>query len=150
MIAIFRAIPSWILSMTSGEILGVMGYPLVFALLESLIALVGLAVAAIILPAALYRNQFVSQSLIIVMVLTVWAILMQFFGQAWDLWSPKRFLMGLIPALAAIGIVSVVIARNHQFRNRLDSFAERLFVLAIVYLILDSVFLILTITRNVF
>ncbi|MBE9474304.1 MAG: hypothetical protein IMY85_05390, partial [Chloroflexi bacterium] len=60
-INILRAIPSWILSRTIWEIVGIISYPLAFALLESIVFLLGLVILAVILPGKLLRDNFVAQ-----------------------------------------------------------------------------------------
>jgi hypothetical protein len=128
--------------------IAVMAYPLVFALLESLLMLAGLFIAAVVLPNGLYRKQFVSQSIIVVLLAMTWAILMQFNGQAWGLWSPRMFLIGLVPLVLAIAMSSALNARFKRFQESLNAFAERLQVLAIVYIVFDFLFLAVILVRN--
>lgn len=149
MIAVFRAIPSWILSMSLVEMIAVMAYPLDFALLESGIVLFCLIAIAAVLPASLYRNQFVSQTSLIVFIFTAWAVLMQFYGQVWDLWTPRRFLMGLVPVVLLIGVASAVNAGSKIVQKGLDALAERFLVLALVYIALDLFLLVFIISRNI-
>lgn len=135
--------------MSLGEMMAVMAYPLVFALLESGIVLTGLIATAVILPAALYRKQFVSQTILVVFIFTAWALLMQFYGQVWDLWTPRRFLMGLVPVLLLIGVASTVNARSETVQKGLNALAERFLVLALVYIALDLLFFVFILSRNI-
>ncbi len=135
--------------MSIGEMIAVMAYPLVFALLESGIVLTGLIAAAVILPAALYRKQFVSQTILIVFILTAWALLMQFYGQVWGFWTPRRFLLGLVPVLLLVGVASAINARSKTIQDILDALAERFLVLALVYIALDLIFLAIIVSRNI-
>jgi hypothetical protein len=146
-IALFRAIPSWILSMTVGEMAGIMAYPLAFALLESLLLLLGLVIAAAILPAKMYRDWFVSQSAGIVLLATAWAVFMQIYGADFRLWS-SRGIFGLIPLIASILLFSFLNIRYPNLRKTLESIAGRLVILGVLYLLVDVVFLVVLIVRN--
>jgi hypothetical protein len=57
---ILRAIPSWIMSRTVWEVIGIISYPLTFALLESVLLLLGLVILAGILPGKFLREKFVA------------------------------------------------------------------------------------------
>ncbi len=133
--------------MSLWEMLGVMAYPLAFELFESLLVLAGLLVAAALLPAKIYRNWFVSQSAVIVFLATIWAVLMQLYGQEWGLWS-SRGLIGLLPLLAAIVLFSILNIRFQGLRKILEALAERLLVLGFVYVVMDVFFLFILLYRN--
>jgi hypothetical protein len=148
-IALFRAIPSWVLSMSVWDMIGVMAYPLSFALLESCLVLAGLLITAIILPPKLYRNWFVSQSTIIIFLTSIWAVLLQIYGQDWGMWS-SRGLIGLLPLVVVIIILAILNAKFKRSQNVLEALAERMVVLGFLYVMIDVFFLLVLIFRNLF
>ena len=146
-IALFRAIPSWVLSMSVWDMIGVMAYPLSFALFESFLILAGLLITAVILPPKLYRNWFVSQSTIIIFLASIWAVLLQIYGQDWGMWS-SRGLIGLLPLVAGIILLAILNARFKSLQKSIEALAERMVVLGFLYLIIDVFFLLVLIFRN--
>jgi hypothetical protein len=147
-IAILRAINPWMLSMTLWEVLGVIAYPLTFALFESLLILAGLWVTAILLPGKIYRNWFVSQSTLIIFFASIWAVIMQIYGQEWRLWSNRGLISGLLVLFVVIAVFTILNARFKRLQKAIEALAERLVILGIVYIIMDIFFLFVFIYRN--
>lgn len=127
--------------------IGVMAYPLSFALLESILVLAGLLIVAVILPPKLYRNRFVSQSTIIIFLTSIWAVLLQIYGQDWGMWS-SRGLIGLLPLVMMIILLAVLNARFKRLQKVIETLAERMVVLGFLYVIIDIVFVLVLIFRN--
>ncbi len=148
LIALFRAIPSWVLMMTLWEMIGVMSYPLAFALFESLLILTGLLAAAAILPRKMYRERFVSQSTLILFFTTIWAVIMLIYGQEWRLWSSRGVLGGLLALFVVIAAFAILNARFFRLQKAIEALADRLVILGIVYIVMDIFFLFVFIYRN--
>ncbi len=134
--------------MSLWEMLGVMSYPLAFALFESLLILAGLWVTAILLPGKIYRDWFVSQSTLIIFFASIWAVIMQIYGQEWRLWSNRGLLGGLLALFVVIAAFAFLNARYKRLQKVIEALAERLVVLGIVYIIMDIFFLFIFIYRN--
>jgi hypothetical protein len=147
MIAVLRVVPSWILSMSIWEMIGVMAYPLAFALIESLFIFAILWILAVILPSSVYRARFVSQSTIIALLAATWGIIMQLWGQQLRLWTANRF-VGIIILGVLIIVLSFLNAHSEKSQKTLTMIAERLTILGIFYFIIDIFFLIIVIVNN--
>jgi hypothetical protein len=129
------------------DMIGVMTYPLSFALLESFLILAGLLITAVILPPRLYRNWFVSQSTIIIFLASIWAVILQIYGQDWGMWS-SRGLIGLLPLVVVIILLAILNARFKSLQKVIEALAERMVVLVFLYVIIDAFFLLVLIFRN--
>ena len=134
--------------MSIWEMAGVAAYPFTFALFESLLILLGLLIAAVILPEKIYRKWFVSQSALIVFFATIWASLIQIYGQEWGVWS-TRGAITLLPLALVIGISAFLNAHYMKLQKALESVADRLLILGILYVVIDLVFLVIIIVRNI-
>jgi hypothetical protein len=134
--------------MSLWDMLGIISYTLAFALLETLLFLAVLLAAAFILPGKLYRERFVAQSFMIVILATAWALMMQFFGQALGLWDYKG-LVGLLPFIAAMALAAYVTAKADGLRLGLESLADRLLLLGVLYGAIDIVFIAIMVVRNI-
>lgn len=134
--------------MTLWEMIGVIAYPLAFALFESLLLLIGLLIAAIVLPGGIYRKWFVSQSTLIVFFAVIWAILIQIYGQEWGMWS-KRGIITLLPLFLTIGVSALLNARFKRLQKAAEALAERLVILGITYIVVDLFLLFVLLSRNV-
>lgn len=130
--------------------IGVMAYPLSFALLESILVLAGLLIVAVTLPSKLYRNWFVSQSTVIIFLVSVWAVFLQIYGQDWGMWSYRGLLIGLLPLVMMIILLAILNARFNKLQKTIEALAERMVVLGFLYVIIDIVFLLVLIIRNLF
>jgi len=136
--------------MSVWDMIGVMAYPLSFALLESILVLAGLLIVTVILPSKLYRNWFVSQSTVIIFLVSVWAVFLQIYGQDWGMWSYRGLLIGLLPLVMMIILLAILNARFNKLQKAIEALAERMVVLGFLYVIIDIVFLLVLIIRNLF
>jgi len=136
--------------MSVWDMIGVMAYPLSFALLESILVLAGLLIVAVTLPSKLYRNWFVSQSTVIIFLVSVWAVFLQIYGQDWGMWSYRGLLIGLLPLVMMIILLAILNARFNKLQKTIEALAERMIVLGFLYVIIDIVFLLVLIIRNLF
>lgn len=133
--------------MTVWEMLSVMAYPMVFALIESFLLLGGLVLLAFVLPGKLYLDRFVSQSSLIVLLFIAWGVFMQLWGQNFQLWSLKG-VFGLGILVVVIVLASIANSRSKKSQGWLDTLAERLVVLSWLYLLIDAFFLIVLLFNN--
>lgn len=133
--------------MTVWEMLSVMAYPMVFALIESFLLLGGLVLLAFVLPGKLYLDRFVSQSSLIVLLFIAWGVFMQLWGQNFQLWSLKG-VFGLGILVVVIVLASIANSRSKKSQGWLDTLAERLVLLSWLYLLIDAFFLIVLLFNN--
>ena len=148
-INILRAVPSWILSRTIWEMIGIISYPLVFALLESIVFLIGLVVLAAILPGKLLRESFVAQGSLAGLMATLGMVLAHLYGEDLGIWSVRAFGQYVL-VLVGITMVSwILIYYINKLKSVIETIAERLTPLSTVYLAVDFLALIIIVMRNI-
>jgi hypothetical protein len=141
--------PAWILILTPWNMAGVIAYTLAFALLESLTILFGLLVLAIVLPGRWFRDSFVALSTMAVFVTTGWAILAHYNDVALQTWSIKSFLLWAGVYLVSLGFSYALVQRFTKLGKLMVSLADRLLILAYLYLSLDVLSVAVIAVRNV-
>jgi len=148
-INILRAVPSWILSRTIWEMIGIISYPLAFALLESVLFLFGLVIFAVILPGKLLRENFVSQGSLAGLIATIGMVLAHLYGKDFGIWSVRGFGKYLLLLIGIIIASWILINFFKRLIKIIESIAERLPPLSIVYLALDILAIIIIAVRNI-
>lgn len=148
-INILRAIPSWILSRTIWEMIGIISYPLAFALLESIVFLIGLVVLAAIFPGKLLRESFVAQGSLAGLLATLGMVLAHLYGKDFGIWSVSGFGIYVLVLIGIILISWILIYFFKRLKNVVESIAERLTPLSTVYLTLNISSLVVVVIRNI-
>lgn len=146
---VLRAVPSWALAMDTWTLVGTIAYTQAFALIESLIILALLVLLAFVLPGKVYRDRFVAQSSVVLILAAAGAILAHFKGAELGIWSARGFLVWLLILLVLIGLASLILARFNGLRDGIESLAERIQVLATVYIVIGILSVLVVIIRNV-
>jgi hypothetical protein len=147
-INILRAVPSWILSRTIWEMIGIISYPLAFALLESAVFLIGLVILAVILPGKLLRESFAAQGSLAGLLATLGMVLGHLYGKDFGIWSVRGFSKYLLILVGIVIASWILIYFLKRLRSVIESIAERLSPLSTVYLALDLLAVIIIIVRN--
>lgn len=158
----FWYIPSWLDYRSIADILAIGYYTLALSLFESLLLWGCLLVLAAILPARFLKNRFVSQSTIILWVITGWALLIQsvlnrFPGEIYkyiNQWTFKEVIGYIVIVFSlvffSIWIVSyIMIYRFKKFENFVLALTERVKIFLFVYLALGMFGFIMVIARNI-
>ena len=148
-INILRAVPSWILSRTIWEMIGIISYPLAFALIESLIFLVGLIFLAVILPKRVMREKFVGTSSLSALIATLGMVIAHLYGKELGIWSVRDFGWYLLILLGVVIVSWILVSVVKQLNDRVEDIAGRLTPLSTLYLVLDVAGLMIVIARNV-
>jgi hypothetical protein len=146
-IAVLRAIPSWILYMNIGELIGTFAYTQAFALVESLLVLTGLLVLAFILPGKLFKDRFVAQGSLVVFLAAIWAIVSHIYGQNLGIWSSRRFLMWSALLVLLAVVASGFVYRFKGLQRLLEAIVERLSVLSTIYMVVDIISILIVLSR---
>jgi hypothetical protein len=146
---VLRAVPSWALAMDSWTLVGTIAYTQAFALIESLLIMAFLVMLAFILPGGLYRDRFVAQSSVALFLAAGGAILAHFKGVELGIWSTRGFMIWSAILLVLIGVTSLILARFDGLRKEIESLAERMQVLATVYIVMGVLSVMIVIIRNV-
>jgi hypothetical protein len=126
-----RVFPALSLYLNVWKILYVFAYTQAFALIESIIIGLFLILLGAILPARLFRDKFVAQSSIMVLVSALWAI-----ATLWSTspyWAIELLLIRLTLYVALIGLACMLVHRLERLERALESMADRLTVLSFIY-----------------
>lgn len=141
----FHEVPAYVLRLSIWEILGVLAYTQAFSLFESTLALVILLVLTFLLPRQLFTEKFVAQSIILVTLTGVWLILPTFQNQIFQSISTNSSLLGYIFFLA---LLTLLVRLVPKFEDVLNGIAERLTILAALFIVFDILSILIIIYRN--
>lgn len=148
MLAFFDKLPSWLLFLSTWELVSVLAYSLVFALFESSMLLLCLVILARILPGRLLRDKFATLGSMIVLVTAVWAIAVQLNVQAITSWPMRALMLWGGVYLGSIGIAFYVILRHGGVERAWHVLVDRLVVLLYLYLPVTFFSIIVVVVRN--
>jgi len=144
LINMFRDVPSWVLYMPSGDVIGSVAYTLSFALIESLIILLVVLFVGMIVPKRWVLEKYIPMASSWLVELSVMAIVFQYFIIHH---LPKR---NLVIGFALILAVSTfLILRFPKVGDALRWIGERHVVLSLIYLFFDLFGLLVVVFRNV-
>lgn len=145
---VLEEMPAWILRLSISELLGVVAYTQVFALLESAFVLVFFLVVSFLLPKRWLAYQFVPATSILVFVATLWAIAAHNYDKVIRNWGAREFLPWLILVMISLALAWVLVSRSKKVRNAIVELVDRATVLAAVNLFIDSLSLVIILIRN--
>jgi hypothetical protein len=148
-LTVLREIPAWILRLDAWDTLGVFAYTQVFALLESLLALLPFVLAAFILPARLLRERFVAVTAGIVALTSVWVILLLSFEKSLRSLGNTGLLLAGLVALVSVAGLYLLTLRSTKVAQGIASIAQRLGTLSAIYILVDMLSLAIVVTRNI-
>lgn len=142
-------VPGWLYYLSVWDVLNIFAYTQLFALAESALLLLGLTLIAALLPARLFRANFVAIGTALVVLTAGWAIAAQYNDGIL-----RTLPMRLLAVWAVIYAVSILVfyalvQRYDRLSKALTGFAERLLVLLYVYVPVSLVSLGIVIMRNV-
>jgi hypothetical protein len=147
-----RELPSYLMRMRVWDILGVLAYTQVIALLDSLFLLAILLGATFLLPIPSIRKHFIVAGTAAAFIAILGVVpfhykaeLLQSFPalqQSWVIWGWAAFLVLLL-----VGAVYALL-RSPRIENRLRNFLDRLAVLSSAYLVFSLLALLVVIVRN--
>lgn len=121
-------------------------YALAFALLESVLFLIGLVVLGIVLP--WFKDGFVSYASMVVLLTSAWAIAAHYNDEVIRLWGLKQFALCFLLYLASVVIGYFLIRRLQRLRMLLRAGVERLSALSFIYVFVDLLAVIIVVIRN--
>jgi hypothetical protein len=148
-INILNFLPSWLLRLSIWELAGVIGYPLVDALLESCLLWLVLVVLGLVLPSKWLADKFVALSSILAWLLAAWAVLVQFiFGRILR-WGPAQMIPGSLLVIFSFVLVTWLVQRHGQLEGWIKRLVQGLVVLTYLYLVFDLLGLVVVILRNI-
>jgi len=159
LVIFFWDLPSFLLRLSLGDILGYAAYQFLFALLESLTVTIFIAALGLILPAKYLRNNIQASGTALVFAFAINSIILK---ERLDLinWFINVLSMNTLTAtqtVTNIWVISLIImplglvmaTKNKRVDRVINNFVENLFVLVSLYVILGLLGILLVIFRNV-
>jgi len=140
----FKDVPSWVLYMPIGDVIGSVAYILSFAFFETLAVLLIVLFAGMIVPKRWVVEKYVPLISASLVELAVMAIVFQYFI-IYHL--PKRNLV--IGCALILALSTFVVLRFPKVGDMLRWVSERLVVLSFIYIFFDLLGLLVVIIRNV-
>ena len=144
-IIFFYDVPAYILRMGIWDILGILAYIQVVALVESFIFLLGWIFVNITLPTRFFRDKFLPMGVVLMIITFFWIMILHYqetiiAALAYNMSYYQIFvLLWIIAYFAIIVALSILIRRSQQFEEILCKVPEKFSPLAILYLALDAV-----------
>jgi hypothetical protein len=147
-INLLDVLPSWTLRLDWFDLLGVVSYPMAFALFESLVVWALLILIAVVLPQPFLRKDFLSQGMAIVIFTAILSILLTYY------YGTILLYIRLLPFVLAISIaVSVLlsyqIGRLKKINILMYALFKRVFVLSMLYVFIDLLGVLVITVRNI-
>jgi hypothetical protein len=147
---VFHEVPAWVIRMSLWDVIGVVSYVLLFALVDSLLLAGGLTAVAVVLPNRWFKDNFVAQGSVAALLISAFAVFFHLQGDALDIWSFKRLLFwGGIAALSVV-LVSFIVNRIPRASVFIRGAVERIVVVSAIYLFLDIFSVLVVVARNLY
>ncbi len=144
---ILVVLPSWALRLGLFELLGVTSYPLVFALLESILVWLFIILLSLVLPRKVLGNDFVTQAAIFIFFLAILSGLMHFSVEL--ILNFRLYTLGLILIIFIIAsLLSYLAGRSMKYGIAIRNLLSRVNVLSGIYIFMDLVGLSIILFRN--
>ena len=136
------------------DMLGIVAYVQIVALLEALLFLLMTLFVNITLPKRFFREKFATQGAIFVAITFTWIIPIHYqskiIAALYGNYAKYYALVGswAILYFAILILLSVLLRKSSKFENLIDVAIEKLSPLAVIYLILDLFYVGLIIVRT--
>lgn len=144
--------PSWLKYMTLGEILVITAYALAFALIESLVITVLLLILSLVFPVKVFRDKFIPQGSILVLVAGFVAVMLQEnMSEVYHLKIRQLTtypIIGILAVVVMIFVLSWIFDRLSILTRLIQSIAERMTVFSYIYVPISVVSLVIVTLRN--
>ena len=143
-----REVPAWILRLTIWDLVGVVAYSLVFALVESILVFLVVLLLGIITPTRLIQGKFVALSTVLVFLTSLWFIVLHYNNQIIEMRQVIPLALWVISYMLVLLLAFYLIQRKQKVEELLNNFVKRVAVLSFAYFLMDVVSIVLVGIRN--
>jgi hypothetical protein len=147
---VFHEVPAWIIRMSMWEVISVVAYVLVFALIDSLLLGAGLVAIAFLLPGSWFRDNFVAQGSVAALLISAFAVFFHLWGDALSIWSFKRLLFWGGIVTLTVALVSFGVSRLPRVLGAIRGVVERVAIVSAIYTLFDISSVIIVFARNLY
>lgn len=150
----FHQLPNYLLRMSLFDALAILPYPLVMALLDSLLVFGFLAFTCIALPNRFFKDHCVAHGAIYFFTTFVWVIPVHYQDKILALldWEMHVYhywvIVWVVSYLITISSASWLIRRSPQLETAMITFCDRLTILTTIYLCTDFLSLVIVMLQN--
>jgi hypothetical protein len=152
LLASFWKLPSWLFYLDLGQVASIYAYSIVFDFIESVLLLAGFVLLSLALPAAWWREKFVSRSAMLSMVVMASVILSAFRFRDPDAYQ-QFVAVNWIWWLVTIGIALPLVwlaGRVRWLGQALETVADRCVIFLFIYMPLTFLSIVVVLVRIVF
>jgi hypothetical protein len=146
---LLREVPAWLRQMSLWDVIGVVSYPQMFVLFESVVIFLPLVLLSALLPAGWFRDKFVALATGIVYLSVVWFILAHIYDLTLRYWGLGQLLPWIGLFLFSQILFFFLIHSSHKLQSIIVSWVNRVAVLSIVYLLIDLISVLIVVIRNI-
>jgi hypothetical protein len=143
-----QELPAWLMRLDVGDLLGVIAYTQVFALLETLLVWGMIMLLTFILPWRLSGERFIPLISSLIFIHALWAGALHNAFDAFRALGPLQLLLVLAIYLLSVTGAVLLILRSGRFNVMLQSLLERLAVLVPLYITFDVLGILVILMRN--
>ena len=147
-INVLREVPAWILRLTTWDLVGVLAYSLVFALVESTLVFLGVLLLGIIIPVRFIRGKAIALSTVLLFLTSTWFGFLHYNNQIIERRQVIPFVLWGISYVLVLLIAYFLIQRKQKLEALLNDFVKRLAVLSFIYFLMDIVSIVIIGIRN--
>jgi hypothetical protein len=144
----FYEAPGWLMFLAPGEVMGILAYALGSTLLESLLILLLLVVLAVLLPGQWFRDRFVAQGTVLVLLVGLWSVVFQLIYASTRKWDSDKMLLWSVLFLLSTVISALLVHRLKVLEKVVSALVERLTVFLYFYVPLGLLGLVVVAIRN--
>lgn len=145
----FREVPAWIFKMSLWEVSGVVAYTQSFALFESIVVVLLLALVLFLVPRFMVGEDIIPIGMMIVIPATVWIIILQLNADWIDERNSGALGIWFISLVAVIGVMIILVDRSRRLQVLSQQVLDRITVLAIFLLLIDLLSVVVVVVRNI-
>lgn len=146
---VLKEVPAWLLRLSAWDLIGIIAYTQLFALLESVLVFVALIILGGVLPARLFRDKFVPQSSMAVLLTSSWVMLAHSYSGIFNPDRVKQLALWFALYLISLGLAYAAVQRYQKLQALLRAFGNRLMVLSSVYIAIGVLSAAVVVLRNV-
>ena len=146
---LLHEVPAWLLQLNVWDLIAIVSYTQLFALLESIVVFVPLLLAAGLLPRRWFSDKFVAISTGVVFLSAAWFIVAHFNQAAVQSLGYWQLLPWLGLYLASQLVLFSLVQLSHRLEVAIGSFADRLAAVSALYFIIALLSVPVVVVRNV-
>jgi hypothetical protein len=146
---LFHEIPSWILRLSSWEIIGITAYVQVFTLLESIIIFFSLILLTKIIPFRKNERTFTAQIALAYFLVSLLLVFAHTTSGIIRTWGIREFIPASLGFILLIGSTFLIVKRFNKLERVLLNIIERLEVLTVILIVMGISSFLIVIIRNI-